>query len=97
MTKLTREDLLILLIEECSEVSKCATKCLRFGYDADSEFGRNDLKLAMECGEVRAVIRELRLDPKIMAAAMETKIARAIEAKEKYGVRKESTDATEAG
>ncbi len=30
---LTRDELLTILIEECSEIIKAATKCQRFGFD----------------------------------------------------------------
>jgi hypothetical protein len=39
VTTLTRNDLLILLIEECSEVIQAATKCQRFGFESDHGTG----------------------------------------------------------
>lgn len=87
MSKLTRDELLILLIEECGEVIQAATKCLRFGFDADHGvgYGRNDLMLAKECGELAACCQALDLDQETGEKAFDGKIARAETAKEKYG------------
>lgn len=87
MTKLTRDELLVLLIEECAEVIQAATKCLRFGFDADHDvgYGRNDHQLAKECGEVAACCQALGLDEEIGEKAFEAKIPRAEAAKEKFG------------
>lgn len=60
---LSTDELLILLIEECSEVTQAATKCLRFGYTREwPGYGRNDARLSRELGEVVALLRELPLD-----------------------------------
>lgn len=90
MTDLTREDLLILLIEECGEVIKAATKCLRFGYDVDHDtgYGNNRDELAKEAGELSAVIGELQLgNIHTFAEGYEDKIERAENAKRVFGVK----------
>lgn len=85
-SKLTRDELLVLLIEECSEVIQAATKCLRFGYAVDRGYGRNDDALAKEVGEASAVIHELRLcyDYMTYFDGFYHKIARAEVTKAKY-------------
>ena len=89
--KLTNDDLLVLLIEECGEVIKAATKCLRFGYDVDhgTGYGNNRDELAKEMGELTAVRDALELDygpcQKPFMDGWKDKIARAEAAKEKYG------------
>lgn len=92
MSELTRDELLILLIEECSEVTKAATKCLRFGFDVDhgTGYGNNAQALAKEVGELTAVRDALELEnTEIMRRAFMDgwayKIERAEAAKEKYG------------
>lgn len=91
--KLTRDELLILLIEECSEVTQAATKCLRFGWDVDHGigYGNNRDQLAKEMGELTAVRDELNLDygdcHEAFMNGWKDKIARAEVAKEKYGCR----------
>jgi hypothetical protein len=58
---LSLEDLLVVLIEECAEVTKASTKCLRFGFARDEpEYGRNDVSLSEEIGDLLGVIDELR-------------------------------------
>lgn len=90
MTTLTRDELLILLIEECSEVIHAATKCLRFGWDSDHSvgYGQNNLILAKEMGEVDAIRDALGLDDGMLVGAYmegwKDKIDRAIQAKELY-------------
>lgn len=85
---MTKDELLILLIEECSEVIKAATKCLRFGYSSDHGlgYGRNDLILAKEVGETVAIIDALELDKEEFMNGFSEKISRAEENKKKYGV-----------
>lgn len=57
---LTRDELLVLLIEECGEVIQAATKCLRFGWDRyQPEYGKNDVVLASEIGDLLGVIDAL--------------------------------------
>lgn len=86
--KLTRDELMILLIEECGEVIQAATKCLRFGYDVDhgTGYGNNRDHLATELGDLTAVRDELDIDSsEPFMAALRSKIARAVAAKAKYG------------
>lgn len=87
MSKLTRDELLVLLIEECSEVIQAATKCLRFGYDVDHDigYGRNSDVLAKECGDVQAIMDELPLNGALKEQSQFDKIAKAERAKAKFG------------
>lgn len=88
MTTLTREDLLILLIEECGEVIQAATKCLRFGYDVDhgTGYGNNKEQLAKELGELTRVRDELEVDTcPAFLKGWSDKIERAEAVKAKYG------------
>jgi hypothetical protein len=86
---LTRDELLVLLIEECGEVIQAATKCLRFGFDVDhgTGYGNNRTALSKECGELRAVIEALPLNRIIERQGCEHKIARAEKAKADFGRR----------
>ena len=87
MSTLTRDELLVLLIEECSEVIQAATKCLRFGYDRVQEgYGRNDLILAEEVGDLTGVLDALPLDEKIISRNRIQKITKAERYKQLYGV-----------
>jgi NTP pyrophosphatase (non-canonical NTP hydrolase) len=56
-----QEERLTLLIEECSEVIKCATKVLRFGYDSINPYapqdGTNLNQLQLELGDLFAIKR----------------------------------------
>lgn len=94
MQKLTRDDLLVLLIEECSEVIHAATKCLRFGYDVDHDvgYGRNSDELAKECGDLQAIMDELPLNALVKMQSQEGKIAKAERAKAKFGVTNSNGD-----
>lgn len=87
MADLSREELLILLIEECGEVIQAATKCLRFGWDrvGPDGYGRNDLRLAEEVGDLRAIAAALPLSEAAMAAAMGSKIGRVAAWREALG------------
>ena len=88
MSKLTHDELLILLIEECGEVIQAATKALRFGWDVDhgTGYGNNRDALAKELGELTAVRDALDIDSgKPFMDGWKDKIARAEAAKEKYG------------
>lgn len=88
MSDLTREDLLILLVEECGEVIQAATKCLRFGFDVDHgvEYGNNKLVLSREVGDLLAIVDALPLDRFNVGLTRERKIAKAEAAKKRYGV-----------
>jgi hypothetical protein len=87
MTTLTLDDLLVLLIEECSEVIQAATKCQRFGFDIDSGvgYGNNRVMLSREVGDLLGVLRAMPLDLDAVALTREAKIGKAEEAKAKYG------------
>lgn len=75
---LTRDEKLILLIEECGEVIQAATKCLRFGWDRDQpNYGVNHEVLANECGDVMAMIEALPLSKRAIEQTRKTKMLRA--------------------
>lgn len=90
---LTLDDLLILLCEECSEVIQAATKCLRFGFEVDhgTGYGRPNLALAKEIGDLDAIMNKIMLRhmpaDAVLAgqAASWTKIARAEKIKRAFG------------
>lgn len=88
MSKLTRDELLVLLIEECGEVIQAATKCLRFGFDVDHgiDYGNNKLVLSREIGDLLGVVDGLPLDLMNIRVSRDGKLARAEAAKERYGV-----------
>ena len=90
--KLTRDELLVLLIEECAEVQKAATKCLRFGFDVDhlTGYGNNRTVLSEEIGDLLGVVDELPLDTAAVEDGRATKIERAERAKEKFGRRNDA-------
>jgi NTP pyrophosphatase (non-canonical NTP hydrolase) len=82
MADLTRDELLVLLIEECAEVIQAATKCLRFGYDRDEPgYGINSDVLAGEIGDVLGVVVALSPDPAAVEFTKSRKIAKATAAK----------------
>lgn len=86
MSKLTRDELLVLLIEECAEVIQAATKCLRFGWDRNYPgYGVNHEKLADEIGELGAVTNALNLNRYRVVKAAGEKMARAEKAKAELG------------
>lgn len=84
---LTHDELLVLLIEEAGEVIQAATKCLRFGYDTvgPDDYGRNDLVLAHEVGDMLGIVDALDLDARYLETSRENKLARAKHAKLLYG------------
>jgi hypothetical protein len=86
-TTLTLDDLLTLLIEECSEVIKAATKCQRFGFDVDHGvgYGLNSRVLSQECGDVQAIMDALPLDIGAKETSRIGKIAKAEAVKERFG------------
>jgi len=88
MTELTRDELLVLLCEEAAEVIQAAAKCLRFGFDTigPGDYGRNDLALARECGQVFAIVDALDLNLELIIAGHREKIDKAEAAKAQYGV-----------
>lgn len=86
--KLTRDDLLVLLIEECGEVIQAATKALRFGWDVDHGvgYGNNRMVLSREIGDLMGVVDGLDIDHDNLSAMRVSKLKRAQEAKSLYGV-----------
>ena len=75
---MTRDECLILLIEECGEVIQAATKCLRFGFDRDQPgYGVNSLVLAAEVGDLLGVIDALPLNRESVALFRSKKMAKA--------------------
>lgn len=84
---LTLDDLLILLIEESGEVIQAATKCLRFGFNVDHGvgYGNNRMVLSREVGDLLAIIDALPLDHVNVEVTRSRKIAKAEDAKAKYG------------
>jgi len=84
--ELTTDEKLVILMEECAEVIKAASKCLRFGYTRNHpSYGDNDKVLSSEVGDLLGIVESLPLDATLMQEARETKIARAEKAKELYG------------
>jgi hypothetical protein len=88
MTELTRDELLVLLIEECGEVIQAATKCLRFGFDVDHgvDYGNNRMVLSRELGDLMGVVDGLDIDHDNLSATRVSKLKRARNAKARYGV-----------
>lgn len=78
---LTRDELLVVLIEECAEVVKASTKCLRFGFrrNGPGDYGRNDLVLSEEIGDLFGIIDGLskELSESLITQARMSKMARA--------------------
>lgn len=84
---LTRDEKLILLIEECGEIIQAATKCLRFGWDRNfPDYGVNHEVLAKEVGDALGVIDDLCLREDIISTFREMKMRRARSAKQEFGV-----------
>ena len=87
-TKLTRDELLVLLIEECGEVIQAATKCLRFGWDESwSDYGVNHEALAKECGQLQGVVDALPIKHNIRLYHRDHKMETAEHAKEELNAR----------
>jgi NTP pyrophosphatase (non-canonical NTP hydrolase) len=53
------EELLIILSEECAEVSQAAIKCVRFGIDDEYDGILNRYKLERELGDLLAMFKLL--------------------------------------
>ena len=84
---LTREEKLVLLIEECGEVIQAATKCLRFGWDRDHPgYGCNKIVLAEEIGDLLGVIDSLPLNAEVERRHRDEKMVKAEHAKHQFGV-----------
>lgn len=86
MGKLTTDELLVILMEECAEVIQAASKCLRFGFTRyQPEYGNNDKVLAAEIGDLLAMVDALPLDKGQIAHFRKHKLAKAEKAKAQYG------------
>jgi NTP pyrophosphatase (non-canonical NTP hydrolase) len=87
MMPLTREERLVVLIEECGEVIQAATKCLRFGWDRDHpDYGVNHEVLAREVGDLIAMIDSLNLREDLIEAHRARKLEKAERVKAMFGV-----------
>jgi hypothetical protein len=83
---LSRNELLILLIEECGEVIQAATKCLRFGYERNEPgYGKNDDVLSKEIGDLIGVTDGLILNRTFIEHNRRNKLTKATAIKDKYG------------
>lgn len=79
---LTRDEVLVVLIEECGEVIQAATKCLRFGYDRNwPDYGVNSEVLAKELGDLLGCMDALPLRDDLVQMFREMKMSRAKYAK----------------
>jgi len=79
---LTRDEKLVLLIEECGEVIQAATKCLRFGFHREYPgYGVNSEVLSCEIGDLLGVIDTLPTDKNAVLGRRAGKITRALKAK----------------
>ena len=70
-----------LLIEECAEVTKAATKIMRFGsggvYLTGEDTGRrNDVALAMEIGDLLEIINKINFDSRLVNKGRKRKLER---------------------
>src|SRR5262245_34595005 len=85
---LTRDEILVLLIEECGEVIQAATKCLRFGYDRNQpDYGVNSVVLSKEIGDLMGAVDALPLDWNTLATFRRMKIAKATRVKRDLATR----------
>jgi len=57
-----KEHLLVILMEECNELSKDAAKTLRFGADSDYDGITNSQKMQNEYNDILAVVEMLNSD-----------------------------------
>ena len=74
---LTRDELLVILIEECGEVIQAATKCLRFGYNRDQpDYGINHEVLAHEIGDLLGISDALPLNRERIECSRQQKLAK---------------------
>lgn len=86
--RLTTDELLVILMEECAEVIKAASKCLRFGFTRNHpSYGDNDKVLSSEIGDLMGIVQALPLNAELMQEARDTKLKRAQNAKKLYGVK----------
>lgn len=74
---MTRDEMLVILIEEAGEVIQAATKCLRFGWDRDwPDYGVNHEVLAKEIGDMLGAADELNLNRQIIDEFRLMKVAK---------------------
>ena len=86
--RLTRDELLVLLIEEAGEVIQAATKALRFGFDARHKSrGCCAENLSAEVGDLLGIVDQLPLDQDIVRAKRWNKADKAAAMRQRYGVR----------
>jgi NTP pyrophosphatase (non-canonical NTP hydrolase) len=84
---LSREQILVLLIEECGEVVQAATKCLRFGWDREQpDYGVNHEVLAKEIGDLLGAADALPLNNDLVRAFRKMKMSKAERAHAMFGV-----------
>lgn len=82
---MSKEELLILLTEECGEVIQAATKCIRFTWDEGwPGYGINHEVLAKEIGDLLGVVDALPLDKDIINKYRQEKIQKVIDWKEQW-------------
>lgn len=75
MTELTRDEKLVVLIEECGGVIQAATRCLRLGWDHEQKV------LAAEVGDLIGMADALDLDKELVKAFRANRLLRAVQAK----------------
>ncbi len=93
------EELLIILSEECAEVSQAASKCIRFGMASTSTHSKtpssNQLQLETEIGDFMAMVKllteEYNLNMDNIIAAADAKLIKV----EKYMRNPKPKDAAE--
>lgn len=73
--ELTLGDFLDCLVEECAEIIQAAQKCRRFGFTRTfAGYGRNDMFLAAEIGDLRGIVARLPLNESRIQIAADEKI-----------------------
>lgn len=74
------EELLVILSEECAEVSQVAAKCVRFGMDSEYQGQTNRQKLELELGDFLAmfklIMEETNLSESNVMNAAEAKLVK---------------------
>lgn len=74
------EELLVILQEECAEVSQVASKAIRFGMDSTYQDKSNRARLETEIGDLMAMIKLLteegNLNPDNIIAAADAKLVK---------------------
>lgn len=74
------EELLVILSEECAEVSQVAAKCVRFGMDSEYQGQTNRQRLELELGDFlamfRLILEETNLSEDAIMNAAEAKLVK---------------------